>query len=148
MTAPTAFAQVLGAMQAALRAADPVSPNVFRARARVVPQQMATAIVVRPAQAERDASVGQGAMVLWLTAVAMDCYARGSASAPVDTAVDALMGAAVQRLMQDPSLGGLVGSIDPQAVTWDFDVDGEQTACATVTFYVRHATAAASLSPV
>lgn len=140
----TAFAQVLGAMQAALQAAAAVSPNVFRARARVVPQQMATAIVVRPAQAERDASVGQGAMALWLTVVAVDCYARGSAASPVDTAVDALMGAAVQRLMQDQSLGGLVGSIDPQAVTWDFDVDGEQTACATVTFYVRHATASAS----
>ena len=52
---PTKFAQVLGAMQSALQAAAPVSPNVFRARARVVPQQMATAIVVRPAQAERDA---------------------------------------------------------------------------------------------
>jgi hypothetical protein len=144
MTAPTKFAQVLGAMQAALQAAAPVSPNVFRARARVVPQQMATAIVVRPAQAERDASVGQGAKALWLTAVAMDCYARGSAANPVDVVVDDLMGAAVQRLMQDPSLGGVVGFIDPQAVSWDFDVDGEQTACATVTFYVRHATAAAS----
>lgn len=142
---PTKFAQVLGAMQSSLQAAAPVSPNVFRARARVVPQQMATAIVVRPAQAERDASVGQGAFAVWLTAVAVDCYARGSAASPVDMAVDELMGAAVQRLMQDPSLGGLVGSIDPQAVTWDFDVDGEQTACATVTFYVRHATAAASL---
>lgn len=144
MTTPTAFASVIGAMQAALQAAPAVSSNVFRARARVVPQQMATAIVVRPAQAERDASVGQGAMALWLTAVALDCYARGTASNPVDVAVDELMGAAVQRLMQDPSLGGLVGSIDPQGVSWDFDVDGEQTACVTVTFYVRHATAAAS----
>ena len=43
MTTPTKFAQVLGAMQTALQAAVPVSPNVFRARARVVPQQMATA---------------------------------------------------------------------------------------------------------
>lgn len=115
MTTPTKFAQVLGAMQESLQAAAPVSPNVFRARARVVPQQMATAIVVRPAQAERDASVGQGAMALWLTAVAVDCYARGTTASPVDVAVDELMGAAVQRLMQDPSLGGLVGSIDPRA---------------------------------
>lgn len=144
MTAPTAFARAIGAMQTALQASPAVSPNVFRARARVVPQQMVTAIVVRPGQAERDASVGQGAMAVWTTAVAVDCYARGTAATPVDDAVDALMGAAVERLMQDPSLGGLVGSIDPQAVTWDFDVDGEQTACATVTFYLRHATAAAS----
>lgn len=144
MTTPTAFARAIGAMQAALQASPAVSANVFRARARVVPQQMATAIVVRPAQAERDASVGQGAMAVWLTAIAVDCYARGSAANPVDDAVDALMGEAVERLMQDPSLGGLVGSIDPQGIAWDFDVDGEQTACATVTFYVRHATAAAN----
>lgn len=148
MTAPTAFASVIGAMQAALQAAPAVSPNVFRARARVVPQQMATAIVVRPGQAERDSSVGQGAVAVWLTAVAVDCYARGTTASPVDDAVDALIGNAVDRLQQDPALGGLVGSLDPQAITWDFDVDGEQTACATVTFYVRHATAAASLLPV
>ena len=49
------------------------------------------------------------------------------------------------RLMADPSLGGLVGFIDPQSVDWDFDVDGAQTACATVVFAVRHATAAGAL---
>lgn len=148
MTAPTAFARAVRAMQESLQAAPAVSPNVFRARARVVPQQMATAIVVRPGQAERDASVGQGAASVWLSALVVDCYARGSTANPVDDAVDDLLGAAVERLLQDPTLGGLVGSIEPQGIAWDFDVDGEQTACATVTFYVRHATAAASLSPV
>ncbi len=148
MTTRTAFARAVRAMQESLQAAPAVSPNVFRARVRVVPQQMATAIVVRPGQAERDASVGQGAASVWLSALVMECYARGSTVNPVDDGVDDLLGAAVDRLLQDPTLGGLVGSIEPQGIAWDFDVDGEQTACATVTFYVRHATAAASLSPV
>lgn len=142
--ASTSFARVLGAMQSILQTAPAVSPYVFRGRARVVPQQMPTAIVVRPHQAERDASVGMGAPAMWLSAVALECYARAVPGMSADDAVDALMGSAVQRLMLEPTLGGLVGSIDPRAVDWDFDVDGEQTACATVTFYVRHATAAAS----
>ena len=108
MTTPTAFAQVIAAMQSSLQQAPPVSPNVFRG-------------------------------------VALECYARGTASAPVDVTLDALLGDAVARLMADPSLGGLVGFIDPQSVDWDFDVDGAQTACATVVFAVRHATAAGAL---
>ena len=145
MTTPTAFAQVIAAMQSSLQQAPAVSPNVFRARSRVLPEQMTTAVVVRPAQAQREAGVGQGAPALWLTGVALECYARGTASAPVDVTLDALLSDAVARLMADPSLGGLVGFIDPQSVDWDFDVDGAQTACATVVFAVRHATAAGAL---
>lgn len=142
----TAFARIVRAMQASLQAAPAVSANVFRARSRVIPRQMVTALVVRPGQAKVDRGVGQGSPGIWLTAVDMECYARGAAGLDSDDAVDALMGAAVARLMADTSLRALVGDIGPEAIDWDFDVDGEQTACATVTFYVRHATAAGVLS--
>lgn len=142
----TAFAQAAAAMQAALQRAPAISPNVFRARARVVPEQMVTAIVVRPLRAEREGAAGRGTPALWATGLALECYARGTQSAPVDQAVDALLDSAVERLMEDPSLGGLVGFIDPRSIDWDFDVDGAQTACATVNFFVRHATRAATLS--
>lgn len=142
----TAFAQVIGAIQAALQQAPAVSAHVFRARARVLPEQMATAIVVRPARAEREAGVGQGTPALWVTGVALECYARGTPSAPVDLQVDTLLAAAVARLMADPTLGGLVGNLELQTIDWDFDVDGQQTACVTVIFNVPHATGAGVLN--
>lgn len=145
MSQASAFARVIGAMQASLQLDLPVSPNVFRTRTRVVPKQMATAVVLRPGEAEREQGVGSGTPGIWLTAVAVECYARASAGIDADEAVDALLSATVERLQVDPTLGGLVGDVSPQNVNWDFDTDGEQTACATVTFFVRHATAAGLL---
>lgn len=143
MTQATAFAGVIGAMQASLQAYPPISANVFRSRSRVIPRQLVDALVVRPGQAEVERGVGAGAPGIWLTAVVLECYAR--AGSDVDERVDALMGSAVQRLQLDTTLGGRVGDISPQGISWDFDVDGEQTACATVTFFVRHATAGNTL---
>lgn len=146
MTQPTAFARIATALQAALQADPAIAPAVYIARVRTLPEQGGAALVVRPGRAERESSAGLGAPALWVSAYALECYARGSASSPADAAVDALLGAAVERLMADPSLGGLVGYIDPQSIDWDYDVDGAQTACATVTFIVRHASAAATLT--
>lgn len=146
MTQPTAFARVIGAMQATLQADPPISANVYRgSRTRPIPRDQQDALAVRPGQAEVTTGVGMGAPGIWLTAAAVECYVR--AGSDVDDRLDVLLGAAVERLQLDPSLGGLVGEIAPQGIAWDFDTDGEQTACATVTFFVRHATAAGSLFP-
>lgn len=145
MTA-TVFAQLVGATCAALQAAPAVSAQVHRARMRVLPQQWTTAVVVRPARAALEEAVGQGVASIWATQLVVDCYARAPAAQAGDLAVDALLGAVVARLLADRSLGGLVGDLGLLGIEYDFDVDGETTACATLTFQVRHASSAASIT--
>ena len=142
----TAFASVVGAMVTQLQATPAVSAQVDRVRLRPVAKQALTAVVVRPQGAERDTSVGQGVVGIWATGVTVECYARASASTSPDLVVDELLQAVATRLQSDPTLGGLVGGIELSAVAYDFDVDGDNTACVTLTYQIRHATAANSLS--
>lgn len=72
------------------------------------------------------------------TILAVECYARGAAGVSPDLAVDALLAAVYGRLAADPSLGGLVQDLEPTSINFDFDVDGESSACATLTYLVRH----------
>lgn len=142
----TAFARVVGAVVAALEANPPVAPQVDRARLRPIPKGVATACVVRPVGAQVDQSIGANAPSIWATQLGVECYARAAPGQPGDEAVDALLEATVGRLLADPSLGGVVGSLGLQAITYDFDADGEQTACAVITFLVQHATAYGSIT--
>lgn len=142
----TIFASLVGAVVAALQAATPVSDQVHRARVRAIPKEWPTCVVVRPRQAELESGVGQGVAGIWATALQIECYARSNAATTPDVAVDALLEAVTNRLGQDPSLGGLVGGIGLQAIDYDFDADGENTVCATLTFTVRHASAANSIT--
>lgn len=141
----TAFASVVGAVVAALQAAPAVSAQVDRVRVRPVAKASATAIVVRPLGAKPDINVGQGVVGIWATSVTVECYARSAASVSPDVAVDSLLQDAATRLYQNRNLGGLVGDLILTAVAYDFDVDGENTACVTLTYQIQHATAAGSL---
>lgn len=143
----TAFASVVGAVVAALQAAPAVSAQLDRVRLRPVAKESATAVVVRPGGAAHDDSVGQGVVGIWATSVSVECYARAGASTSPDLAVDALLQDVATRLFQNRSLGGLVGDLTLTTVVYDFDVDGENTACVTLTYQIRHATAANSLLP-
>lgn len=142
----TAFARVVGATVAVLQASPAVAPLVDRARLRTIPQGVATACVVRILGTQVDQSTGAPAPSIWATQIAVECYARVTPGQPADEAVDALLEAAVARLLADPSLGGVVGSLGLQGITYDFDADGEQTACAVITFLVQHATAYGSIT--
>lgn len=143
----TIFLQAVQAMVATLQAAPAVAPKVYRTRLRPLSQQDSTAVVVRLAGSDPDTSVGQGAVMVWGTAVTVECYARGNTLAPADEAVDDLLARVYTRLQQDPSLGGVAGGVTPHSLSVDYDVDGDQTACATVTLLVRHASAPASVQP-
>lgn len=143
----TIFLQAVQALVATLQAAPAVAPKVYRTRLRPLAQQDSTAVVVRLSGSDPDTSVGQGALTVWSTAITLECYARGSASAPADETVDALLAQVYARLQQDPSLGGTAGGLTPHSLALDYDIDGEQTACATLTLLVRHASAPASVQP-
>jgi len=136
----TIFAQIVGAIVTELQAAPAVSAHVYRARMRPLPAGALAVVCVRIGKADLQRGVGSGVPHLAVTAVAVECYARASAGTDVDTALDALLQSVITRLLANPSLGGLVGDINPTGVVYDFDADGEQTACAAITFDVMHVT--------
>ena len=140
----TAFARVLGAVEAAIKQGG-VQGEIFRSRVRPISRQFSSAIVLRLVVAEVEQSVGQGADSLWSVQLEVDCYVRSTPAVAADDALDELLEAVVAALMADQTLAGVVAAMRPAGVSWDFDVDAEQTACATVTFIVQQFTAAASL---
>lgn len=141
----TAFARAVKAVQLQLESAQ-VSANVFRNRSRVVPKEMPTAVVVRSSQAQGETSAGMCAGDQWQLVLAVECYARARVGVDLEDALDELLLAVTAAVAADRTLDGVVADVAPTAVHWEFDVDGEKTACATVTFIVQQFTAAASLS--
>lgn len=143
----TRFLTLAKAVEALLQQDPPVAEHVERNRSRVIPAQVPTAAVVRQGQAQVDQVAGKQLHQTWVTALLVDCYGRAqSGGAAADEVADGVLKAVQQRMQQDPSLGKLVGGIALQGIEWDFDVDGDATACATATFYARHATSAADLT--
>lgn len=141
----TAFARVVKAAQQQLQGAA-VSPHIFRNRARVVPKDMPTAVVVRLRTARSEAAAGINSWAVWHTSVELELYARARVGMDVEDALDALLAAASAALLAEPTLGGVVAGVQLAGVDWDYDVDGEKTACATASFFVRHAAGAANLT--
>ncbi len=123
----------------------PVTANAFTNRTRVIPKQMDTAIAVMPERSGRLETQGGLVPGVWDTTLRMECYARALQGVPAEDALDRLMSAAVERLMADPTLDDLVGDCQVISLAWDFDTDGEQTACVTVGLGIEHATNAGTL---
>ncbi len=138
----TAFATVVAALVSTLAAAPNVSAQIHRVRLRPMAQDWQTAVVVRPLGVTLQDAAGQGVACVWTTSVAIECYARAVQGATADVAVDAVLQAVANRLLANRSLGGTVGDLALSAITYDFDTDAQDTACATLTYQIRHATAA------
>lgn len=129
------------AIVAALQAAPAVAPQVARVRLRPLGAATTTAVVVRPRAAEAAEQLLSGMPITWACAIDVECYAKTTTATAPDAAVDALLASAYARIMAEPTLAGAVGFISPVGVTYDFDVDGESTACATLTLQVRQTAA-------
>lgn len=126
------------AIVALLQASPAVAPVVGRVRMRPMAQSGTTQVVVRPVDTQvQEASITSGYPITWDTRLGVECYARAAVGQAPDVAVDALVAAVYARLMLDPSLGGAVNVLQPQALSYDFDADGENTACATFVFSAR-----------
>lgn len=133
------------AIMAALGSGTPVASQIARVRLRPIAQAQAQAVVVRPLSAEvTQAQMAPGMPVSWTSGIAVECYARSSTTT-ADLSVDALAEAVYARLMADPTLGGAVLALQPQSLTWDFDADADQTACATFVFHARHRSVGATI---
>lgn len=131
----------VGAIVAVLSSGTPVAPQVARVRLRPLSATQSLAVVVRPLQSEAAVySQSPDLPVSWTSAISVECYARTSAATTPDVAVDSLVEAVYARLMADTTLGGAVISLAPQSITWDFDADGEQTACVALVFQTLQCT--------
>lgn len=135
----TIFNTAITAVIAALSSATPVAPSITRVRLRPLSASTPQAVVVRPLQSQVAESQMLDQMpVSWAMGIAVECYARSlTSSVSPDESVDDLVAAVFARLMQDTTLGGAVLGLQPQEISYDFDVDGEQTACATLVFIAR-----------
>jgi hypothetical protein len=131
----TLIANATAAITAALQAAPAVAPQVARVRLRALGAATTTAVVVRPLAAEVAERTMSGPLK-WVVRVAVECYAKTTTATAPDAAVDALVQATYARLMADATLGGAVKRVEPEAIAYDFDADGEQTACATLVFNI------------
>lgn len=142
----TRFLNISKAVEAVLQEGAPVAGLVERNRSRVLASNVRTAVVVRQGQAKVDQVAGRVQAAPWLTSIQIDCYGRASADLAADEVVDGLLQLVQQRLGLDLTLGGAVGGLALQGIAWDFDVDGDSTACATATYYARHSANAVDLT--
>ena len=130
----------------ALKAAPAVSPRVERVRLRALPASAGTAVVVRPIASDvLDAELTTGHPYAWTTQLAVECYARAPQGTAPDAAVDALLESVYARLMADATLGGAATVLQPQGISYDYDVDGESVVCATLQINARQMTVGSSL---
>ncbi len=137
----TAITAIVAALQSA-----PAVAVVARVTLRPMAQGVAQQIAVRPLGSESTEIGISGQAITWTTQIAVECYARAPAGTAPDVAVDNLLTAAYARLMADPTLGGAVLFLQPQNVAFDFDVDAEKTACATLVLHAHHRVNPASFS--
>ena len=126
------------AIVALLQATPAAAPVVGRVRMRPMASSDITQVVVRPLDAQvQESSITTGWTISWNVRLAVECYARAAAGQAPDVAVDSLVEAVYSRLMADPSLAGAVIQLQPQGLSYDFDADGENTACAAFIFVAR-----------
>lgn len=126
------------AVVGSLQASPAVCPVVDRVRLRPQAAGTTSAVAVRPRQAEvQDVEMPTGHPYVWNVVIDVECYAKASPGATPDAALDSLAAATYARLMADPTLAGAVLQLQPQGVAYDFDADGQQTACASFTFIAR-----------
>ena len=124
------------AIVASLSSATPVCASITRVKLSPVSQATPLALVVRPLRADPLERNLSGVPISWAVHVECEAYARASGATSPDQAVDPLVLAVYQRLTLDPTLGGACVGLKPEAVTYDFDADGDKTVCATLNFIV------------
>ena len=127
----TAFADITAAFIAALGATPAVSPNIFRARERVLAEEHVTAINVQFDGSEPYAGVMHGAPVDWRSKITVECYARSSITSG-DLAVDPLLETAYARLALDTTLGGMVADIGYPQIEAENDSQGQKPGWPTI----------------
>lgn len=143
----TVFAQITGAIVAALAASPAVSAQIHRSRVRPISADWTTAVVVTPQSADLERLAIRGAPINLESQIEVVCFARAVPGQSPDVAVDALLSAVYARLVADPTLGGLALDLAPARISYEFDAEAEQVASVTLALTVQHQAAALTLDP-
>lgn len=133
------LASIVGAMVTALGTPTAVSAQIYRARMRELGLQHANAVVVRVLSSTPARAAIKDGPFDWDSQIAVECYARSNTTTAPDLALDALWAATYARLMANSLLGGLLQTeLNCTQVAYDFDIDGQHTACLTSTWQASH----------
>ena len=134
----TVFSQVAAAIVTSLQAATAVSANIYRARVKAAAAEWTNMVVVRVMDSQLERFAIKGGPFNLDTTIAIECYARGGPGISPDVAVDSLLAAVWARLATDTTLGALVSDLLATEINFEYDVDGEPTACATLKYLAIH----------
>jgi hypothetical protein len=141
----TAFAQVVGAVIAALQAAPAVCDTIYRARTTPVPDSVDQAVSVQWNKAQAQPAAIFGAPLDWQTLVTVECYSRSVRDGSGDVAVDPLLQAVYARLAQDTTLGGLVEDLYIAEVEAENNSEGKKNGWVRLTYVAVHSTSNSTL---
>jgi hypothetical protein len=142
----SAHNDIVAAVKAQLLVVPAITPKVHRGRKRPIGADVAQAINVRFSGATPGApGPMMGSPVDWVTVVIVECYARASAAQSGDEAALLLHTQAHDRLMSDPTLGGLADDVLPPTMQADDEELDETLGCLIAAYQVVHRTAARTL---
>lgn len=143
----TAFAGLTTALvQALVQAPALAGGRVFPNRLRPIPDDRATAVVVRIGQRSQAQEIVLGAYD-WTTPFSVECIARGTSGLDPQAAVDALLADVWARLyaLDITALGAMSVTVNP-AIEWSVDEADSSYICASIQLDVAHRTPLATLA--
>lgn len=141
----TAFAQIPAAMVTALQAAPAVCAQVHRERVRPGAADWTEMVVIRVESADLEPLGIRGAPINVDTRIAVEMTAKGSTSTAPEAALDALLGRVYARLAQDTTLGGLVGDLVPEGISYEYEAAADPIGSAVLTYRAVHQVGAGTL---
>lgn len=141
----TAFANIPAAMVTALQAAPAVCAQVHRERVRPGAADWPELVVVRMQSAELEPLVIRGAPFNVDSRVRVELVARAAGGLSAEAALDALLGRVYARLAQDTTLGGLVGDLTPEGLSYEYDAAADPVGSVVITYRAVHQVDAGTL---
>ena len=139
--------RVMGAFLGAFKAAPELAGGmIFPHKLRKLPEDAPEAIVVRFGASSPNRATVYSAPVDWETRIVVECHVRADDFDEQDgSASGALHGKVFERLMADPSLGGIAFDVlEPDLDYQNLEGDSE-LGCMVAQYIVRHRTSARSL---
>lgn len=140
----SAFVQIQAGLLAALSAGPALAGSLQTNRLRPIPEQQATALVLRLNQsAGNEGVIGT---LDWLSQYSIECYARVTTAADPAVVVDDLLLAVFDRIATlDPaSIGAQAITFTPQ-IDWQYEDSATPMVCAVVQMSVNHSTSTVNL---
>ncbi|HSH98877.1 MAG: hypothetical protein ACAH07_06010 [Methylophilaceae bacterium] len=124
-----------------LSAAPPLAGVIWRSRLRPIPENKASAIVMRPG------TVGEPDLIVlgqyrWVLNLAIEFYGRGDVP---DSITDPIIEAAFTRIAADRTLGGICDDILPGRREWDFESRDTDLVVAILELNIEFTTSEATL---